>query len=298
MIEYLKHMAIFSKAAETESFTDAARSLGIAPSRVSESVSRLEHYVDAALFKRTTRKVALTSEGRKLYAFTSKFVDTAQQGVDALKLSKSVPSGTLKVSLPSYFTHSPLLEAIGQFSLSHPGVEIALSFTNHHRDPSLRDSDIFVLVAEPRSSRFAVQELFEIERGLFVGRDYFARQAVPQHPKDLEDWDWITFRSKKRNFELSKHGNERVKLSIDLQSRLQSSNFDGLHYLAKMNLGVTVMPVDMCRESIRDGSLIRLFDDWSCGAVTHYAVWPENTRKEGLTSVFVDFLAKHVSADA
>ena len=68
MIEYLRHMAIFATVVDEGSFRGAAKVIGLAPSRVSETVSDLESYLGVTLLYRTTRKIALTNEGRMFYA--------------------------------------------------------------------------------------------------------------------------------------------------------------------------------------------------------------------------------------
>ncbi|MEL6118830.1 MAG: LysR family transcriptional regulator, partial [Pseudomonadota bacterium] len=49
MIDYLRHMAVFARVIDEGSFRAAARALGVAPSRVSETVSDLETYLGVTL---------------------------------------------------------------------------------------------------------------------------------------------------------------------------------------------------------------------------------------------------------
>lgn len=55
----------FIAAAELSNFTLAARRVGLTPSAVSNLINELEGAFGFALFERTTRKVALTAEGRE-----------------------------------------------------------------------------------------------------------------------------------------------------------------------------------------------------------------------------------------
>ena len=57
-------MRLFVQAAETASFTQAAGILGVPKASVSNAVKQLETRLGARLFTRTTRRVALTQEGR------------------------------------------------------------------------------------------------------------------------------------------------------------------------------------------------------------------------------------------
>jgi len=57
----------FSRVVEAESFTAAARALGLPKSSVSRAVSRLEEQLGARLLERTTRQLKLTATGRAYY---------------------------------------------------------------------------------------------------------------------------------------------------------------------------------------------------------------------------------------
>ncbi len=63
----LQAFIAFSETARHGGFAGAARELGVSPSAVAKSVARLESDLGLRLFHRTTRKVALTSEGHELF---------------------------------------------------------------------------------------------------------------------------------------------------------------------------------------------------------------------------------------
>jgi DNA-binding transcriptional LysR family regulator len=60
----LSTIALFCKAAELGSFTQAAQALGLTPAAVSRGVGRLEERLGSKLFRRTTRSMQLTDDGR------------------------------------------------------------------------------------------------------------------------------------------------------------------------------------------------------------------------------------------
>ncbi|MEM8980637.1 MAG: LysR family transcriptional regulator [Pseudomonadota bacterium] len=293
MIDQLRLMAIFTQVVEKGSFSEAAKTLGLAPSRVSEGVSKLEHFVGVPLLYRTTRKVSLTAEGRDLYAHTSRLVETAQQGFDALRHSKSEPSGSLKISMPSYLASSPLHDTIAAFVETYSQVHISADFTDNDVEPMKDGFDLCI-----RSGRFETQGLVErrlggFERIIVVGRDYFQSKETPQHPSGLMTWDWINYRHKRRIYKLKSHRGERATLTIEKQSRLQVDHFDALHFLTKANHGVSVMPAEICREGLNEGKLVRLFDEWRLPRATISAIWPETGLRNSLVSSFVDYLSAH-----
>ncbi|MGM1328637.1 LysR family transcriptional regulator, partial [Klebsiella michiganensis] len=59
----LSGIDIFVQAAEARSFSVAGRLLGVTPSAVGKSISRLQERLGVRLFHRSTRSVTLTAEG-------------------------------------------------------------------------------------------------------------------------------------------------------------------------------------------------------------------------------------------
>lgn len=57
----------FMKVAASESFSEAARDLGISVPSVSRSITRLETQLAIKLLERTTHSVAVTQEGRRFF---------------------------------------------------------------------------------------------------------------------------------------------------------------------------------------------------------------------------------------
>ena len=63
-MDNLSGVSVFVQAAETLSFVEAGRVLGISASAVGKSIARLENRLGARLFHRSTRSMTLTAEGR------------------------------------------------------------------------------------------------------------------------------------------------------------------------------------------------------------------------------------------
>src|SRR5437868_13994663 len=63
----LNDIIVFTKVAETKSFTGAADALGLPKSTVSRKLAQLEERLGVRLVQRTTRKLALTDIGEAYY---------------------------------------------------------------------------------------------------------------------------------------------------------------------------------------------------------------------------------------
>ena len=121
MLDQLRSLAVFARVAELGSFRAAARRLSLAPSVVSHHVSELERRLSLPLLYRTTRRVALTPEGAKLFAAAHEMLEAAERGLDEATGGSASPSGVLRVTAPAFLADTTLprdLAATGR--PSHP----------------------------------------------------------------------------------------------------------------------------------------------------------------------------------
>src|SRR3984885_16216883 len=62
-MDSLSGISMFVQVAETRSFTEAGRLLGVSSSAVGKSIARTEERLGVRLFHRSTRSITLTAEG-------------------------------------------------------------------------------------------------------------------------------------------------------------------------------------------------------------------------------------------
>ncbi|MBO1079672.1 LysR family transcriptional regulator [Roseomonas haemaphysalidis] len=115
----------FLAVAETRSFTEAARRLGLRQSTVSQHVRRLEDQVRRSLFARDTHSVALTPDGDALCGFARRILD-AQDRMER-HLAGSSLRGRIRLGASEDFAYSRLPEVLAEFGLAHDGVDLELT---------------------------------------------------------------------------------------------------------------------------------------------------------------------------
>ena len=101
----LKQVGIITKVVQAQSFSEAARRIGVAKSAVSKQVRLLEQEVGVRLLNRSTRKLSLTEAGEIYYRHCEQIVNRADIALNELRQYQNQPTGTLPVSS----TVSPLL---------------------------------------------------------------------------------------------------------------------------------------------------------------------------------------------
>src|SRR5215218_8241065 len=104
-------MAFFARVVEARSFTDAARTLGVSKSAVSARVARLEEKLGVRLLHRTTRRLALTADGVRLYERCARVVAEADQAAEVAAGASAVPRGTIRIHVPTGLGQAYLTQA-------------------------------------------------------------------------------------------------------------------------------------------------------------------------------------------
>jgi len=126
MLDRLRAMAVFAKTVETGSFRGAARALGLSPSVVSHHVTQLEASLDVALLYRTTRRLTLTDDGKKLFAAAREMVAAAERGLGEMPVEGLDPSGHLSIAIPAALIAETLYEDLAAFAQAFPRIALTL----------------------------------------------------------------------------------------------------------------------------------------------------------------------------
>ncbi|CUH88876.1 D-malate degradation protein R [Phaeobacter sp. CECT 5382] len=290
MIEHLRHMAIFARVVDEGSFRAAAKAIGLAPSRVSETLSELEAFLGVTLLYRTTRKIALTNEGRMFYARVAEMLRSAENGLNELNALSLEPVGALRVSMPAFMSSSSLATAMAEFVRRHPQVALSVCFTDGRTDLLEDGYDVNIRAGWLDDSSMMSRKLGESPRALVVGADYAATRPRPAHPSRMEDWDWIRYRHRSEYTKMV--GPDGTEVKILGQTRLEVDSVDALYHFTCQNLGATVLPEHLAARGEAAGELVRLFPDWRLLPLGIFAVWPDTSRRESLTLLFVRFVAE------
>ena len=121
----------FATTAETLSFKEAARKLGLSPSALSRQVRSLEDHLGTELFVRRNPGVELTRSGAR-YLVTARHVMSELRGASAALASET--RGPLRISGLESFCAKWLVPHLPEFQLAHPEIEIRLEATLRYAD--------------------------------------------------------------------------------------------------------------------------------------------------------------------
>ncbi len=289
MIEKLRGIAIFATVVDQGTFRAASRHLGLAPSRISQSVSNLEKQLGVTLLYRSTRRLSLTGEGRILYEKAQQMLVAAESGLDAINLISDEPAGELRITAPAFATQTNIMDKIADFATAHPNVTLKLQFSDVPIDLIKDGYDVAIRAGWLENSELQTRNLGEVKRLLVASPKYLEGKPKPLHPRDLEQFDWVRFSMRADQTELLAPDGE--VMSVTGRSNVTVDAADSLYEFATRGLGLTAIPETLACRGFERGELVHVLPDWTLKPLGLHAIWPDNSRRENLTLLFVRFLA-------
>ena len=187
----LGSITAFIKVAELGGFAAAGRAIGISPSAVSKSVSRLEERLRLRLFQRTTRSLALTEDGKLLYERCSAILRDLDQAEEDMRQRSAQPSGLLRIEMPTALGRLRIIPELGRLTSRFPELRIAATFADSVTDPISAGIDAVLRIGHPRDSRLMVKRVGTVRYIVCAAPSYLAAHGEPGTIDDLEQHDCV-----------------------------------------------------------------------------------------------------------
>lgn len=168
-------MYYFVKVAETLNFSEAARSLFVTQSTLSQQVKQLEEEFGTALFERDSHSVSLTENGSRLLPLAQRTLQDARDCINQIKDLQEMVSGELIVGVT--YSFCPMLtETVKSFIDAYPGVKLRIvSKSSEELMSMLRKREVdFVLAFKPNESYDDIESqiLFDDRLSVILRNDH------------------------------------------------------------------------------------------------------------------------------
>ncbi|SBV34303.1 LysR family transcriptional regulator [uncultured Sphingopyxis sp.] len=183
----------FVRTVEAGSFSAAARIAGTTPSAVSKNVERLERRLGIKLFLRSTRSLALTTDGAAYYERIAPLLQALEEAGDALG-EAGTARGRLRISLPGIL--GPILvDALTRdFMTRHPEIALEISITDRHVDLVREGYDVALRAGEVAATDWIARPLGTLPLVLVAAPAYLERAGVPASIDELREAAHIRYR--------------------------------------------------------------------------------------------------------
>jgi DNA-binding transcriptional LysR family regulator len=290
-MDKLASLRAFAKVVELGSFSEAGRTLRLSRSAISKYISDLENELGVQLLNRTTRQVSPTENGQLYFERAIGVLSELDAADQAVTHLQATPRGLLRVNAPMSFGTLQLGPAIADFMERYPELRIQLVLSDEQVDPVQGGLDVTLRIADLESSSLIARKIMPVDRVVCASPEYFERHGTPKHPSDLRDHNCLAygFLSTGNQWKLTgKDGDHWIQPPWTLCV----NNAEVLRDAAINARGITVLPVFIASDALRDGRLQTCLADYHPPQLTLYAIYPPTQHLAMKVRLFIDFLVE------
>jgi DNA-binding transcriptional LysR family regulator len=187
----LVEMQVFVEIARR--LTAAGAALGKSPPTVVRILATLERELAVKLMHRTTRRLALTDEGRMYLEHCRRVLAELEEGERALTNRQTAPAGTVSITAPVRFGEMHVAPLVTAFLAAHERVEARLLLLDRPIDLLEEGVDVAVRIGRPRDSSLIARPVGEIREVVVASPALLARAGTPSHPSELSNVACVRF---------------------------------------------------------------------------------------------------------
>jgi DNA-binding transcriptional LysR family regulator len=287
-------IAEFVAVARLGSFTAAAAELGVTKSAVGRAVSRLEARLGAKLLHRTTRRLALTSNGEAWLEHCITALAELDRGEQVLSATQDAPAGRVRIDLPSAFGRLFIMPLLLDLAARCPGLSLTVSFTDRRADLIGEGIDLAVRIGNLEDTADLVARPIGVQQLVICGApNYLAARGVPLVPADLANHDCIVgWRNEHRVAWLLKRPDGSVAPHV-VPVKHEICDYEMMLAAVRAGRGLAQLPLWMVGDDIHSGKLIPVLEGMSGGEMPISILWPRTPALPAKIRVVVDELVRN-----
>ncbi len=272
----LEHIQTFLAVADAGGFARAARKMGNSASSVTRAISDLESSLGVQLFKRTTRKVALTQAGLTYYQRMLPVVAEIARIDDSARAYQTDLQGRLRISAPLSFGTHFLSGPIAAFRRAHPGIDLSVNLTDRFVDIMQADYDMALRISGAPADRSTIwRKIKPVRRSLVASPAYLAGHGTPAHPSDLTAHACLSYThlAEGEVWELSDPATGATH-PVRQTFRFACNNGDLLAQMAIADQGIALLPNFLVADALERGQLDPVLVGWDAPEIWLTAFYP------------------------
>ncbi|MGO4742461.1 LysR family transcriptional regulator [Serratia quinivorans] len=290
--ENFNDLISFLVVARERSFTKAAAKLGVSQSALSHAIRGLEERLELRLLTRTTRSVAPTEAGEKLFNSIGPRFAEIESELDALSEMRARPAGNIRITAGEHAVDSVLWPVLKSFLADYPDINVEITVDNTLTDIVAGRFDAGIRLGEQvAKDMIAVRIAPEMRMVPIATPAYFEQNGTPNTPQELQNHRCINMRLPTMGglyaWEFEKDGRE-IKVRVDGQ--LTFNSLRQRIEAALLGFGIAFVPEDTVTQELADGRLVPVLDEWCPHFPGYYLYYPSRRQHTTAFALFVDAL--------
>jgi len=281
----------FTRTVEAGSFTAVAREMRLSQPTVSRQIALLEQHLGCLLFRRTTRALTLTEDGRLFYEHAGRTLDALDEAESAVGRRRGKPAGRLRLACAGVFGRLHIVPRLRRFRSRFPDIQIELAMGDGFSDLVEEGIDLAVRIGAASDATLIARRIGVSRRVLVATPGYLAEHGAPSHPRDLADHDCVVYDR------LATGANWGFMtpdgpITVPVEGGLHINNTEGVRAAVLEGLGIGHVPAwHFVDGEIESGRLVVLLRGFEPPPQTIAAVYPSRRFLAPKVRAMIDYLA-------
>lgn len=288
-------LRVFAAVVRKSSFGAAATELGTSPAYVSKRIRLLEQDLQVKLLHRTTRRVAVTEEGERVFHWAQRILDDMEQLLQEVAITRSAPRGLLRVSSSFGFGRQIVAPALSRLVERHPGLQVRLEVFDRLVDVAGEGFDLDVRVGDEIAPHLIARRLADNHRVLCAAPAYLQRKGTPRTVADLAAHDCLVIKERDHPFGVWRLRCGAQEESVKVRGPLSANNGEMAVQWAVDGRGIVLRSLWDVGAQLQAGRLVQVLPQWQQEANV-WAVYPTRLERSAKVRVCVEFLQEHFRA--
>jgi len=241
------------------SFSQAARQLNLAVSVVTKRIDQLEWRTKSKLFERSTRKLVLTDEGRRLLPAAQRIVQDVNEALDSLHGRAARLDGHLRVKVPTTLAVFHLSAVLARFQQLHSNVSLEVIVLDRPVNPIHEGFDVAIGMLPSSFDEVTEIGLSPLNRFAAASPGYLQTNGIPHHPTDLTQHRLLNFQPVGSSWAFTgPHG----PINVDITPHLSTNDGHVLLDAAVAGNGIALFASYMATAALQRNELQLVLEDF------------------------------------
>jgi len=289
-MDKLQAMHVFVQIAEQGSLTAAAEAMGKSLPSVVRVLATLEESLQVRLFNRTTRRIALTEEGRLYLEQCRQILADVEEAERSLGQYQSEPKGLITVTAPLRFGEIHVAPAVSGFLERYPNTRVNLSLHDRLVDLLEEGVDIAVRIAHLSDSTLIAKPVGSVREVVCASPSLLERVGIPERPEELANLPCVQFTgmSSSPQWEFVREEQQRV---VPIKSILTCNQVGATLQACVYGVGFGRFLCYQAAPYVKAGRLVKVLADFEPPALPLSLVYPHARLLSSRVRAMVDWLA-------
>ncbi|BBU30334.1 LysR family transcriptional regulator [Burkholderia sp. THE68] len=294
----LEAIKIFTRVAETNSFSRTADLLDLPRGTVSRTIQTLEDQLSVRLFSRSTRQVSLTDAGRMYYEQCAKIIGDLSEVEARLSTARSSASGTVRIDTSGTIARSLILPSLQEFLDLYPDIDVRVGLADRNIDLIQEGVDCVIRAGSLEESSLVARRIGNAKVVTCAAPSYFEKHGIPGCPKDLTAHTAVNYFSSKTGkvvpFEFEQ---DQQLYKLTLKSKFTVNEGNAYVDAALQGFGIIQPSRYIVEEYLKHGTLKEVLSEFRTPAIPISIVYPHRNHVSSatrcLTNWIADICSKH-----